>query len=80
MGEVENSSVDLLPSSPTPLNQNFSTDLDCDSDGCDEVLSPCPPSFGPSVPLDFYDLCSSISIFSCDVHEDQVLDGVGFEK
>ena len=79
MGEVENSPVDLPPCPPTPLTQNFNVDLDCDFDGCDEVLSPRPPSFGPSNPLDFDVLCSPISNLSCDFHEYQVLYGVGVE-
>ena len=54
--------------------------LDFNSDGHVEVLSPHPPSFSPFDPLNFGFLCSSVLDPSCDVHEDQVLDGFGVEK
>lgn len=79
-GEVENSYVNPPPSSPTPHTQNFSTILDCQFDGCDEVLSCHTPSFGPFDPPDCDVLCSPMSNISFDVHEDQVLDGVGVEQ
>jgi len=44
------------------------------------VLSPCPPSFGPSDPPDCDVLFSPISNLSCNAHEDQVLDVVGVEN
>ena len=80
VGEVENPPIDLSPSPPTPLTQNFSAKLECGSDGCDEVLYPCPPSFAHYDSPYFDVLCSTVSHFSSDVHKDQVLDGVGVEK
>ena len=80
VGKVGNSSVELPPSSPTPHTQNFSTSLDHQFNDCDEVLSPCPSSFGPSNPPDCDVLCSPISNLTCDVQEDQALDGVGVEQ
>lgn len=77
MGEIENSSGDLPPSSPTHNTQNSSTSLHCEFDVCDEVLSPRPPSFGSFGPLDCEFLCSPVLDVSLDVHEDQVLDGFG---
>ena len=53
--------------------------MDCQSNDCDEVLSPCPPSFSPFDPPDCDVICSPISNLSCDVHKDQVLDGFGIE-
>lgn len=50
VGKHGNLHVDLPPSPPTVLTENFCAQLDCDSDGCHEVLSPCPPSFGPFDP------------------------------
>lgn len=77
MGKLENSSIDLPPSSPIPHIQNFSASLDCESDDCDEVLSHCSPFSGSFDPLDCELLCSPISNLFLNVHEDQVLDGVG---
>ena len=44
------------------------------------MLSPCPLSFGSSDPTDCDALCSPILNLFFNVHEDQVLDGVGFEQ
>ena len=77
MGELQNSSIDLPPSSPTTHIQNFSASLDCESDACDEVLSPCSPFSGSFDPSDCELLCSPSSNLSLNFHEDQVLDGVG---
>lgn len=80
MGEVENSPIDLPQYPPTPRTHNFSAVLEFKFDGCDEVLDPCSPSFGPFAPLDLDVLCSPVLNFSCDVHEDQVMDGVGVKQ
>ncbi len=79
-GEVENPPVDLSPSSPTPPAQDLCTDLECNPDGCHVVLSPQPLSFGPFNPSNFGVFSSSISDLTCDVHKDQVLDGVSAEQ
>jgi len=39
-----------------------------------------PSSFRSFDPLDFGGLCSSVPYSTCDVHEDQVVNGVGVEK
>lgn len=74
------SPVDLNTSPPTLLNHNFSANLNCDSDGCDEVLCYHSPSFAPSNPLHFDVLCSLVSNLFFDVQEDKVLDGVGVKQ
>lgn len=51
--------------------------MDCQPDDCDEVLYPHPQSFSPSNPPYCDVLCSIVSNLTCDVHEDQVLNGVG---
>lgn len=77
---MENSFIDLPPSSPNPHTNDFSEGLDCESDGYDEVLSPHPPSFDSFDPLDCELLCSLVFNPSFDVHGDQVLDGVSVEE
>ena len=79
VGEIENLSANLPPFSPTPHTQNFSAGLDCESDGCDEVLPRHPPSFGSFDPTDCELLSSPLLNTSFYVHDDQVLDGVSVE-
>lgn len=80
MREVENPPVDSTPSPPASPTQNFYANSHCNSNVCVEFLSPHPLCFGHFDPLDFGVLYSSVSDPSCDVHENQVLDGVGVEK
>jgi len=80
VGELEISSTDLPSSSPTPHTHNSSASLDYESNFCDEVLSPRPLSFGSFVPMDCELLFSPAFNVSFDIHEDQVLDGVGVKK
>jgi len=80
VGEIENSFLDLSPSSTTPYTHNLSMGLDCEFHGYAEVLSPYPPSFVPSVRLDCEFWCSLVPNLSCNLHEDQVLHEVGFEQ
>jgi len=79
VGEVDNPPVDLSPSPPTPPTQDSYADLDCNSDGYHVVLSSHPSFIGPFDTSDFGVVFSFISNLTCDVHEDQVLDGVGVE-
>lgn len=75
--KLENSSVDLPQSSPTPHTQSYSTSLECESDVCNEVLSPHPPFLYSFYPPNCQLLFSAILNVSLNVHEDQVLDGIG---
>lgn len=72
-----NPPVEPSPSPPTPPTMYFCAELGCKPDGCHVVSSHQPPSYGSIDPLDFVVLCSSVPHSTCDVHEDQVLDGVG---
>lgn len=47
--EVDNPRDDLSTSHPTLPTQDFCANLDCNSNGCDVVLSPHPPSSNPVV-------------------------------
>ena len=79
MGEVVNLPAKLSPSPPTPPALYFCANLDCKPVGYHVVSSSQPLSTGSFGPLDFFVLCSSILDFTCDVHEDQVMDEVGVE-
>lgn len=77
VGELENSSINLPPSSATPHTHNSSISFDYEFDVFDEVLSPPPPSFSSFGPPDCELLCSPVLNVSLNVRDDQVLDGVG---
>jgi len=76
VGEVLNTSVEMSRP-PTPPTLNICTDLDCNPDGCHEVLSSQPPSSGSFDPLDFTVLCSPVLDSTSVFHDDQVVNGVG---
>lgn len=68
------------PYPSTPHSQDFCVDLDCKPNGCRVFLSSKHLSIGSFDPINFGLLCSSILDSTCDVHEDQVLDGVGVQQ
>ena len=79
MGEVTNLYFKLSPS-PNPSALDICVDVNCKPIGCHIEFFSQTPSFHSVDPPDFGILCSSIPDFACDVHEDQVVDGVGFKQ
>jgi len=75
VGELVNLPVELPPSPPTLPALDFYIDLDCNPDGCHMVSSLRLPSTSSFDPSDFSVLCSSVVNSTCDVDEDQVMEG-----
>lgn len=65
---------------PTPPTLGFCADVECKHVGCHVNFFTEPPSSCFFYPLDCTIFCSSIPNSICDVHKDQVADGVGVEK
>lgn len=69
--------VELSSSPPTPPTLCLYTNLDYKPDGCHMVSFSQDPSSISFNPPYFGALCSSVLESTCDVHEDQAVDGVG---
>jgi len=71
--------IKLSPSPPYPHALDFYVELEYKFDGCHMVSSSHPLSDGSFNPSYFGMLCSSVPDFTCDIHKDQFVDGVGVE-
>lgn len=74
-----NSSVEPSPP-PTPLSLDICANVDCKPIGCHLDLFSQPSSSRSVDPPHFGVLCSSIPDSACDVHKDQVGEGVVFSN
>ena len=74
-----NQSIEPSPP-PIPPTLDFHVDVGCKDVGCDMNLFSQPPSSHSINPPYFIVLCSSILDSGCDVHRDQVVDGIRFKQ
>lgn len=79
MGEVSNPSAELSHP-PTPPSLDIYIDLACKNVGYYVKFFSQPSSSRSVDPLDYIVLCSFVPNSTIIIHEDQVVDRIGFEK